>query len=155
MQAGGREIHVPGDKVPLLDQKPRHDMLGGAPLVSRHYILVSIYVPDSLFQVVEVSAAGISLIAKLEGGPLGIAHGVGAAVREQIDIDVLAFQKKCIIAGFPYCYLTVASGCHPDRLYRLDAKWFGNVFHFNSFSVHLSEHVASFSKFTIKSWGSN
>ena len=100
VQARGREVHVAGNDVAGVNHDPRKDVLGGAPLMRGDEILVSIILSYSLPQVVKVLAAGIGFVAQHHARPLAVAHGIGAAVGQQVDIDVLGAQQKGVVARF-------------------------------------------------------
>ena len=80
VQARGREVHVARHMVAVLDEDLRHQVFGAAALVCRHEVLVAVILPHYGFEVVEILAAGIGLVAQHHAGPLPIAHRRGARV---------------------------------------------------------------------------
>ena len=90
---------LPGTKSPGLMQHLREDVLGAAALVGRHDVAVAVVLLDGLFEVIEVAAAGVGLVAQHHAGPLPVAHRAGAAVGQQVDVDVLGAQQEGVVAG--------------------------------------------------------
>ena len=89
---------LPGMTSPGMNHDLRQDVLRGAPLMRGDEILISIILSYSLPQVVKVLAAGIGFVAQHHARPLAVAHGVGAAVGQQVDVDVLGAQQKGVVA---------------------------------------------------------
>ena len=54
-----------------------------------HDILVAIVMLNGLFEVIEITAPGISLITRHHSRPLPIAHGVGPTIGQQVDVYFL------------------------------------------------------------------
>ena len=75
------------------------DVLGAAALVGGHDVVVAVILADRFFQVVEILAAGVGLVAQHHACPLPVAHGAGAAVGEQVDVDVVGAEQEGVIAG--------------------------------------------------------
>ena len=98
VQPRGGEVHVAGHEVARLDQQPREDMLGAASLVRRNQMAIAVILLHRVFEVVEVAAAGVGLVAEHHAGPLPVAHGVGAAVGQQVDVDVFGAQQEGVVA---------------------------------------------------------
>jgi len=83
-------------------------------------MLVAVDLPDGVFEVVEVPAAGIRLVAEHHPGPLAIAHRRGAGVGEEVDVDVLAPQQEGVVAGLADRDLALLARGHLDGLDHLD-----------------------------------
>ena len=134
VEAGGREVHVAGDHVALLDERLAEQVLGAAALMRRHEVLVAVDLPDRRLEVVEVAAAGVGLVAEHHAGPLAVAHRRGAGVGEQVDVDVLAAQQEGVVAGLADRGLALLAGGHLEGLHHLDlerlrpaaAAWLGH-----------------------------
>ena len=99
VQPGGGEVHVPGDDIARLDEQPADDVLGGPALMGWDDVAVAVDVAHGVLEVVKATAAGVGFITEHEGGPLAVAHGAGAGVREQVDVDVLGSQQEGVVAG--------------------------------------------------------
>ena len=125
VETGGGEVHVAGDVVARLDQEPADEVLGAATLVRRHHVTVTVVLAHRVEQVVEVAAAGIGLVAEHHAGPLVVAHGRGARVGEEVDVDVLAAEQEGVVARLGRGRHPLATGQHLDRLHDLDAEWLG------------------------------
>ena len=63
-----------------------------------------------VFDKVKITArACVRLVAHHDARPLRAAHGVGAAVGQQIDIDVFRFQRKLVVVCFCKFFLSFGS----------------------------------------------
>ena len=120
VEARGGEIHVAGDEVARLDHDLGKDVLGAAPLVRGNQVLIAVVLANRLPQVVEVAAARVGFVAEHHARPLDVTHGVGAAVREQVDIDILGAQQEGVVAGLDDELLALLAGRHADGLDHLD-----------------------------------
>ncbi len=125
MHPCGREIHVARNGLAAPDQDLAEQMLGAAPLMSGDNVSVAVILLDRRFEVVKVAASGIGLIAKHHPGPLPIAHGVGAAVGEQIDVHVIGTEQEGVVSRRFQCRRTLLSTDHAERLDHLDLPGFG------------------------------
>ena len=95
--AGGVKVGVVGNHVAGLEHDGEEDALGGASLVGGDDVGVA---EDALHGVAEAdiaAAAGITLIALLDGSPLIDGHGPGAGVGQQIDQHIIGREKKEIV----------------------------------------------------------
>ncbi len=90
---------LPGTIVAGLDQRLADQVFGAAALVGGDEVLVAVVGLHGVFEVVEVAAAGVGLVAQHHAGPLAVAHGVGAAVGEQVDVDVFGAEQEGVVAG--------------------------------------------------------
>ncbi len=133
MGLGGVEVVV-GDEdrrlaLATLDQLGKEDLLGPAPLVGGHHMLVAKQLAHGTLQLDEVAAARIGFIPHHDAGPLAIGHGARAAVGQQIDIDIFGQQQEGIPAsGLKGGAALGASGLF-DGLDHLDTKGFGYTTH--------------------------
>ena len=125
VQPRGGEIHVAGHEVARLDQDPREDVLGAAALVGRHDVAVAVVLLDRRFEVVEVAAAGVGLVAQHHARPLPVAHRAGAAVGQQVDVDVLGAQQEGVVAGLGDGPRALGASRHLERFDDLDLPRFG------------------------------
>jgi hypothetical protein len=80
---------------------------------------------DGLLEVVKVDAAGVGFVAEHHSGPLAVAHGAGAAVGEQVDIDVFGFEQKGVVAGFPDGFFPFLPGRHFNGFHHFDLPGLG------------------------------
>ncbi len=108
-----------------LDHRLADQVLGAAALVGGHHIAVAVVGLHRLFQVVEVPAAGISLVAHHHAGPLPIAHGAGAAVGEQVNVGVGRAQQEGIVARLFQRFRSLLPTDHVDGLDHLDLPGLG------------------------------
>ena len=92
MRARRGEVHVARDDVPRPDEDARDEVLGAAPLVGRDDVPEAVDLAHGGLEAVEGFRAGVGLVARHHGCPLPVAHGVRAAVGEEVDVDVLALQ---------------------------------------------------------------
>ena len=94
-----REVHVAGHVVAGLDERLADEVLGAATLVGGHEVPVAVVALDGLLEVVVVAAAGVGLVAQHHAGPLAVAHGRGARVGQQVDVDVVRVEQEGVVAG--------------------------------------------------------
>ena len=123
--AGGGEVHVARHVVTGLDQRLRDEVLGAAALVGGDEVLIAVVGAHGVFEVVEVAAAGVGLVAQHHAGPLAVAHGVGAAVGEQVDVDVFGAEEEGVVAGRVKGDLAGGAVDHLDGLDHLDLPGLG------------------------------
>ena len=88
MQSGRGEIHVSGHELARLDGAAAEEMLRAPSLMGGQDVGVAVMTADRLLQPVEVPAACVGLVAEHHARPLAVAHGAGAAVGEEVDVDV-------------------------------------------------------------------
>ena len=125
VQARGREVHVAGDVVAVLDQHLRQDVLGAAALMRGDQVLVAVVLLDGGFQGVEVGRAGVRLVAEHHAGPLAIRHGARARVGEQVDVALLGLQEKRVVARRGDRALALGACGHLDGLDDFDLPRLG------------------------------
>ncbi len=85
-------------------------MLGPATLVGGNDVLVAIIGLDGLFQMVEIATAGIGFVAQHQARPLAVAHGAGAAIGQQVDVDILRAQEEGVVTRLSHRPLPVFGG---------------------------------------------
>ena len=124
VQARGGEVHVAGDDVARVNHDLREDVLRAAPLMRGDKIFISIILSYSLPQIIKVLAARISFIPQHQARPLAVAHGVGAAVGEQVDVHVRGAQQEGVVARFGHKLLALGEGGHANRFDHLDLPGF-------------------------------
>jgi hypothetical protein len=100
-------------------------MLGAASLVGRHHVFEAVDLAHGGFEAVERARAGVGLIAAGHGRPLFIAHGVGAAVGQEVDVDVVAPEQKRVVPRLGDSLLALGAGGHPERFDALDLVGLG------------------------------
>jgi hypothetical protein len=125
VQAGGGEVHVPRHELAGLDQQLRQNVLGAAALVSGDDEAVAVVLLHGFFEVVEVLAAGVGLVAQHHAGPLPVAHRAGARVGQQVDVDVVALEQEGVVAGLTNGPLAVFERGDVQRLDDLYFPRFG------------------------------
>lgn len=96
-------------------------MLGAAALMRRHDKLKAHDLPDGLAELVEARAPRVRLVAAHQRGPLLHAHRPGAAIGQQVDIDIARSETKEIVLGRPEGLLTGMPWQKADRLNDLDS----------------------------------
>src|ERR1019366_6179045 len=79
------------------DQNARDDVLGAAALVCRDDVSVAIVAAHAGFQAIVTFAAGIGLVTQHHARPLPVAHGGGAGIGEQVDIDVAGAEEERVV----------------------------------------------------------
>ena len=94
MSLGGVEMGVAGKDVALLDNAGEKHVLSGTALVCGKHVGKSGQHLYSIFQPVERTGAGITLVALHDGGPLLVAHGACAGVGKQVDEHIVALQQE-------------------------------------------------------------
>ena len=90
---------LPGTNWPGLIADLADEVLGAAALVGGHDVPVAVVSLDRVLEVVEVATAGVGLVAQHHPGPLAVAHRAGAAVGQQVDVDVVRAQQEGVEAG--------------------------------------------------------
>ncbi len=125
VQARGGEVHVAGHVLPLADRDLADQVFRAAALVGRHDVLVTVVRLDRRLEAVEVAAAGVGLVAEHHAGPLAVAHGAGAAVGQQVDVDVVGAQQEGVVARVGQRALAVLAPRHAQRLDHLDLPRLG------------------------------
>ena len=133
MGLGGVEVVV-GDKhrrlaLAALDQLGEEDLLRPAPLVGGHHMLIAKNLAHRALQLDEVAAARIGLIPHHDAGPLTVGHGTGAAVGQQIDIDILGQQQEGVPASSLEGGAALGASGLFDGLDHLDTKRLGYTTH--------------------------
>ena len=108
-----------------LDQRAADQVLGPAALVGGDDVLVAVVLLHGGFEVVEVAAARVGLVAQHHPRPLPVAHGAGARVGEQVDVDVFGFQEEGVVAGLGEGPLAFLARGHPEGLDHLDLPGLG------------------------------
>ncbi len=99
-------------------------MLGAAALVGGNDVFVAIVSLDGLFQMIEIATAGIGLVAQHHACPLAVAHGAGAAIGQQIDVNILRAQEEGVVSRLGHRSLPLLGRRHVDRLHHFDLPRF-------------------------------
>ena len=124
VQPGSGEVHVARHQVARLDEQARQDVLGAASLVGGHEVAIAVVLSHRVFQVVEIAAARVGFVAEHHAGPLPIAHGVGAAIGEQVDVNVFRAEEERVVARFSQRFLALGARKHFDGLDHFDFPGF-------------------------------
>ena len=117
---GGVEVGIAGHHHAGLDQVGEQHVLGRAALVRRDDVLEARDVGDGVLHVVERAGAAVALVAHHHGAPLAVAHGAGAGVGEEVDVDVVGFEHEDVLVGFFEPFLTLFAGGFADGFDHLD-----------------------------------
>ena len=125
VQARRREVHVAGHVLAGLDDGTADQVFRAAPLVGGDQVAVAVDALHRLFQVVEVAAAGVGLVAQHHARPLAVAHGAGAAVGQQVNVDVVGAEQEGVEAGFGQGALAAGAVNDVERLDHFDLPRFG------------------------------
>lgn len=97
--ARGIEVGVVGDAHPWPTQRLDKQVLGGTPLRNGNNVRKAEDGADPILEPRETPAPGVRLVSANERGPLGIAHRGRAAVREEVDGDILRGDPKQVVPG--------------------------------------------------------
>jgi hypothetical protein len=101
--------------------------------MSGDYVLVAEDFLDGFFEVIETFAAGVTLVALHDAGPLMSGHGAGAGIGKQIDENVFrGKQKEVVERGLEQLLALPASG-PADGFDALDPEWFDDRFNGHGF----------------------
>ncbi len=131
---------VIGNKLPLLHQRREKHAFCRPALVSGENVFEAHDILDCLLKTVITLGAGVRFISAHDTRPLLIAHGVGAAVSEQVNINILSGNVEQVVMRlyqrrFPFC-----SRGHFDFFNYLDAKrlhkWNGHKLSFIRFNLN-------------------
>ena len=114
VQTRGGEVHVARNDVARVNHNLRQKVLCGAPLMCGDEILISIILSYSLPQVIKILAAGIGFVTQHHPRPLAVAHSIGAAVGQQVDVDVLGAQQKGVVARLQDKHFAFTQRGHAD-----------------------------------------
>ena len=120
--AGGVEMRVVGDNIPLLAHHAEQDALGGPALVRGNDMTIAEDVLDRVAKAVEAPAAGVTFVAFHDGGPLVGRHGAGAGVGQQVNQHVVRRQQEQVVVGGAQQLFALLARCPADRLDALDAE---------------------------------
>jgi len=118
------EVGVVGNNVSLLARDAQEDALRGASLMRGNHVLVAEDLLDGFFEMIEALAAGVTLVAFHDAGPLVSGHRAGAGVGEQIDQHIFGGKEEEIVkSGFEQFFALAASG-PSDGFDALNPEWF-------------------------------
>ena len=91
MAFSGIEMHVAEDTLFFSDKHRHQDIFSSTSLVCGYDKLIADDILQSCLQVKEICASGIGFITDHHSGPLVGAHSRGAAVGQQVYIDIFGF----------------------------------------------------------------
>ncbi len=129
---GGVEVGVAGDDVARFNEIAEEDVLGSTALVGRDDILEAGQLGDGVFHMIERTGTAVAFVAHHHSSPLAVAHSAGAAVGEEVDVDIVRFQHKYILVGFVEPLFALFAGGFLNGFYHFDfprfCKWeFHNI----------------------------
>ena len=127
MEAGGGEVHVAGHILAGFDGDVAEDVLGATALMGGDDVLGAEELLHGGLQMEPVAAAGIGFVALHQAAPLLVAHGVGAGVGEQVDIDILRIDQEGVVAGLLGNFLPLGAGVHFNGLNGLDTEGLSGI----------------------------
>ena len=119
---GGVEVGVAKHQIAGPDQQLHQDVLGAPPLMGRDGVGEAGDLLHGLLKGREAARPNIRFIAPHERRPLLVAHRAGAAVRPEIDEDVLGGQKEHRIERLVQNPHPVGARAQVDPLNALGAK---------------------------------
>ena len=80
------------------------------------------------FEVVEVAAAGIGFVTNHQACPLVVTHCVGAAVGQEVDVNIFGIQQERVVTRFLHVFLALFAVGHRNRFNGFDFERFCRVF---------------------------
>src|SRR5690606_29550857 len=101
------------------------DSFGRPALVGREYMRHPREGMDLLVQGFPAARTGIAFVAEHDAGPLVLAHGARAAVREQVDEHIGRVELERVITRSLERFEAISGGRHLERFDHLDLEWFG------------------------------
>ena len=128
VRTGGGEVHVARYVVARFDEDGGEQVFCTTALVGRDDVLEAEVFAHDFFQVIEVAAAGIGFVANHEASPLIVAHRVGAAVSQEVDVNIFGIKQESVVTRFFHVLLTLFAVGHGDRFNRFDFERLGRVF---------------------------
>src|SRR5690554_2462147 len=124
MVPSGGKVHIPRDILTRLDGNLGEDVLCAPSLMGGDQMGNAEDFLHRLLQMLKVLAPGIGLVAQHQPSPLLIAHGVGATVGKQVDVDIFGVNKEGVVTGLLDNPFPLLSGCHLHRLYAFNTERF-------------------------------
>ena len=94
---GTAEMVVHGDYVPRLQERPHDYVLSGAALMRGHHITLAEHIEYGLLEPFERLAAGVCIVGPHHGGQLQVAHGVGSAVGQHVQVDIRRIHEPHLL----------------------------------------------------------
>lgn len=111
------EVVVHRDNVARLDEGTADDVLGGASLMHRQQVFLAQDILYGLLQALERLRARIGVVGTHHGGKLVVAHGVGAAVGEHVEVDVARTQTEGVESRLIHGVETAFDGYEVELLH--------------------------------------
>ena len=99
MRQHGRKMVVGRDNVALLNKGPADDVLGRAALVNRQQVFFTQYVFDRLLKFDKTLRTGIRIVGLQHRGHLIVAHRIGSAVGQHVQVYIQRTQTERIETG--------------------------------------------------------
>ncbi len=127
MAAGGVKKQVGQGVGSWVQKVGKQDLFGRPALVYRAEKAVAEHVLTGLDKTVVALRAGVGLVAPQEPRPHLRTHGVGAGVRQGVDVDILPLQAEQVVVRLPDLVTALFSGQHFDVFHHFNAERLGNV----------------------------
>ena len=134
MCARGVEVHIGYRIFFAFEQNGQQNLFRRSSLMNGLYVLETENFFCVFYQMQIAARARVGFVAHHDARPLRAAHGVGAAVRQKVDINVLGLQREHVVIRFFQSLLTLFSRENFQRFHAFDSERLGNVLHHNSLS---------------------
>ena len=121
------EVHIGRDGLARLKHQGAQDALGRTSLVGGNEMCESEDLSDRLVQPIEGASAGIGFVAGHHGAPLAVAHGAGARVGQQVNVDILRPETEKVVACLMEGHPALLTARQADAFDHLDAEGFRRV----------------------------
>ena len=128
VRTGSGEVHVARNIVARFDHDGREQVFCTTALVGRDDVFEAVVFTHDFFQVVEVAAARIGFVTNHQASPLFVAHRAGAAVGQEVDVNIFGIKQERVVTRFFHVFLTLFAIGHGDRFNRFDFERLGRVF---------------------------
>ena len=125
MSFGGVEMGVSRHNVALVHQVGEEYIFGSASLVGGDNVFKSGEAGDDFFQFEEWGGSGIAFVTQHHACPLAVAHGAGAWVGDEVDINLFRFELEYVVVGFFQPLFAFLAGTFTDRFHHFDFPCFG------------------------------
>ena len=109
------------------DSDLRQQVFGPASLMGGNHVLEAEDFLHGFFQMLEIATSGVSFIAQHHCRPLVIAHGVGAAVGQKVDINIFRIDQESVVASRCNHFFTLFARNHPHCFNSFYAERFRRV----------------------------
>ena len=131
--AGGVEVCVVGDDLPLSFPGTDHDFnkeaFGSTALVGGEDVADACDVLDDIAEAEPAWCAGVGLVTSHDPCPLFAAHRAGSRVGQEVDHDIIRWDREEVVVRLFEGCSTLFDGGHADGFDGLDAEGFDDRFH--------------------------